>query len=245
MKGTFTVKGPKQVRSGSLVVFVVDGKKRLVVKDEKAPYALRMRSKSLPNGNYTVNVLTSRAGKQATVSAYTLTVKNAKKKPVAKPTTPATPGTKPKPRPSTPTSKPSTTTPVTGGSKADQYAAKVLDITNDKRAAAGCKALKLNSKLTKAAQKHSEDMAAKNYFSHDSQDGRSPCDRMADAGYSFGAAAENIAMGQQSPSDVMSSWMNSAGHKANIVNCTYTEMGLGYAVGNGSPYWTQTFGKPL
>lgn len=88
-------------------------------------------------------------------------------------------------------------------------------------------------------------MAKNNYFDHNSQDGRSPFDRMSDAGYKFSAAAENIAMGQQTPAAVMDAWMNSPGHKANILNCDYTEMGLGYAVGNGSPYWTQDFGKPL
>ncbi len=121
----------------------------------------------------------------------------------------------------------------------------MLAITNQERADAGCKALKLDSKLTKAAQSHSEDMAKNNYFDHNSQDGRSPFDRMSDAGYKFSAAAENIAMGQQTPAAVMDAWMNSPGHKANILNCDYTEMGLGYAVGNGSPYWTQDFGKPL
>lgn len=246
VKGTYTVKGPKRVAAGSLVVFVVDGKKRVVVKDEKAPYALKLNTKKLPNGSYTVNVLTSKAGKSAAVSTYTLKVNNAKKKPTARPTTTASPGSTPKPEETRPAGKPTTTAPSTGGGSADSSrAGKVLEITNAKRADAGCKPLKLNAKLNKAAQGHSEDMAAKDYFSHDSQDGRSPFDRMSDAGYNFGAAAENIAMGQQTPADVMDSWMNSAGHKANILNCTYTEMGLGYATGNGSPYWTQVFGKPL
>jgi uncharacterized protein YkwD len=122
----------------------------------------------------------------------------------------------------------------------------VLSLTNSERAKAGCKALSMNSKLTKAAQSHSADMAANNYFSHDSQDGRSPFDRMKDVGYSFSAAAENIAMGQRTPADVMTAWMNSPGHKANILNCTYTQIGVGYALSkSGSPYWTQDFGKPL
>jgi uncharacterized protein YkwD len=242
VKGTFTLKGPGPVASGGLVVFVVDGKKRVVVKDEKAPYALRLNTKSLPNGKYTVNVLTSETGTPAAVSTYTMTVSNAKKAP-AKPTAP--PSKSPKPGASTPAADPSTTSPVSGGSKAAQYEAKVLAITNQERADAGCKALKLDSKLTKASQSHSEDMAKHNYFDHNSQDGRSPFDRMSDAGYKFSAAAENIAMGQQTPAAVMDAWMNSPGHKANILNCDYTEMGLGYAVGNGSPYWTQDFGKPL
>ncbi|GLY28280.1 CAP domain-containing protein [Kineosporia sp. NBRC 101731] len=246
VSGVYTIKGPKQVKAGSLVVFVVDGKKRVVVKDEKAPYALRLKTTSLPNGKYTVSVLTSQSGKSAKVATYSLTINNKKKTPTTKPT--ATPSKTPTSKPSTPAGKPTTTTTTTsssGGGTGGTRAQKVLSIVNTKRAAAGCKALKLNSKLTAAAQSHSEDMAKNNYFDHNSQDGRSPFDRMSDAGYKFGAAAENIAMGQQTPADVMDSWMNSAGHKANILNCTYTEMGLGYAVGNGSPYWTQTFGTPL
>ncbi|GAB3247266.1 CAP domain-containing protein [Kineosporia babensis] len=241
VKGTYTVKGPKKVSAGSLVVFVVDGKKRQVVKDEKAPYALKLNTKKLPNGKYTVSVLTSRAGKSATVSTSTFTVKNTKKKPAAEPTSSASPTTgKPEPAPSTPDDKPSTTTaPSTGGSAAQQ----VLKLTNQERASNGCKtALKLDSKLNAAAQGHSDDMAAKKYFSHDSQDGRSPFDRMADAGYKFGAAAENIAQGYGSAEAVVEGWMNSAGHKANILNCDYTEMGLGLAK-NGN-YWTQVFAKP-
>ncbi len=244
VKGTVTIKGPGSVTAGGLVVFVVDGKKRSVVKDEKAPYALHLDTKALPNGKYTVNVLTTETGTSAAVSTYTMTVSNTKK-PAAKPTTDPSKSPKPDPSKSTPASKPSTTSPVSGGSKAAQYQAKVLAITNQERADAGCKALKLDSKLTKAAQSHSEDMAKNNYFDHNSQDGRSPFDRMSDAGYKFSAAAENIAMGQQTPAAVMDAWMNSPGHKANILNCDYTEMGLGYAVGNGSPYWTQDFGKPL
>jgi uncharacterized protein YkwD len=146
-----------------------------------------------------------------------------------------------KPRP-----KRTTTVPSSGGSSSGgSFASQVLKLTNAERAKAGCKALTTSAKLTRAAQAHSADMAAKNYFSHDSQDGRSPFDRMKDAGYNFRAAAENIAMGQRTPASVMDAWMNSAGHKANILNCTYTQIGIGYAVGNGSPYWTQDFGTPL
>ncbi|GLY19351.1 CAP domain-containing protein [Kineosporia rhizophila] len=244
VKGTVTIKGPKKVKAGSLVVFVVDGKKRQVVKDEKAPYALSLKTKKLPNGKYTVNVLTSKAGKSAAVSTYTMTVSNPKKQPTAKPTGTASP--KPdKPKPTTPADKPSTTTPPSsgGGSGGGSQAEQVLKLTNEERKSAGCNTmLKLNSKLNAAAQGHSDDMATQKYFDHTGKDGRSPFDRMSDAGYKFGAAAENIAQGYGSASAVVEGWMNSSGHKANILNCTYTEMGLGYA-SNGN-YWTQVFGKP-
>jgi uncharacterized protein YkwD len=122
-------------------------------------------------------------------------------------------------------------------------ASQVLALVNDERAKAGCGALTTSSALQRAAQGHSADMAANSYFSHDSQDGRSFSDRIRAAGYSGGAIAENIAAGQQSASAVMQSWMNSSGHRANILNCSYRHLGVGYAKGGSmSPYWTQDFG---
>ena len=91
-------------------------------------------------------------------------------------------------------------------------------------------------------------MAANDYFSHDSQDGRSPFDRIKAAGYSFGAAAENIAAGGTTAAGAMDQWMNSPGHKANILNCTYVDLGVGFAKGVNADYagyWTQDFGKQL
>ncbi|MBL8932159.1 MAG: CAP domain-containing protein, partial [Kineosporiaceae bacterium] len=119
-------------------------------------------------------------------------------------------------------------------------------LTNAARAANGCSvALKADGKLTNAAQGHSADMAAKNYFSHTGLDGRSPFDRMRDAGYSYSMAAENIAAGQPTPAAVVNGWMNSAGHKANILNCKLTEIGVGVAKGGSyGIYWTQNFGTP-
>jgi uncharacterized protein YkwD len=140
------------------------------------------------------------------------------------------------------TTEPRKTGTTTAGTT---FAGQVIKLTNKERAKAGCKALKSNSLLKSAAQKHSVDMAKKDYFSHTGKDGRSPFDRMTDAGYSFSAAAENIAAGQRTPADVVEGWMNSAGHKKNILNCTYTEIGVGYAKGGSyGTYWTQDFGKP-
>ena len=128
--------------------------------------------------------------------------------------------------------------PVTGG-VADQ----VLALVNNERAKAGCRSVKANSALQRAAQGHSADMAAKDYFSHDSQDGRDFADRIRAAGYSGGAIAENIAAGQSTASSVMKGWMNSPGHRANILNCRYTALGVGYAKGGSyGHYWTQDFG---
>jgi uncharacterized protein YkwD len=233
VKGTLTLKGPASAAKAAFVVFVVDGPKRVVKTDTTAPFSAKVNTKALPNGTYTVTTLVTLKGDTSVASTGTVVIKNAK----PKSTPSATAGSSASGSGSASGSTVSTNT---------GYTSQVLALTNSQRAKAGCKALSVSSKLTKAAQSHSADMAAKNYFSHDSQDGRSPFDRMKDAGYSFSAAAENIAMGQQTPADVMTAWMNSPGHKANILNCTYTQLGVGYAVSkSGSPYWTQDFGKPL
>ena len=121
--------------------------------------------------------------------------------------------------------------------------AKVLEITNQERATAGCAALKLDDRLTASARGHSVDMATQNYFDHVSKDGRTFVDRIKNAGFP-NPAAENIAAGQQTPEAVMKSWMESAGHRANILNCDLKFLGVG--VGKGGKfgiYWTQNFGR--
>lgn len=144
-----------------------------------------------------------------------------------------------------PTTRTSTRTTTSAAAPGGSLAQQVLALTNDERAKAGCKALSWDATLAKVAQAHSEDMAANGYFAHESQDGRSPFDRMKAAGYAFRTAAENIAAGQPTPTSVMKSWMNSSGHRANILNCSLTELGVGVA--KGGPYgiyWTQDFGTP-
>ncbi|HKY66945.1 MAG TPA: CAP domain-containing protein, partial [Acidimicrobiales bacterium] len=89
------------------------------------------------------------------------------------------------------------------------------------------------------AQAHSDDMAANDYFSHDSLDGRSFADRMRAAGYPS-PGGENIAQGQQGPQAVHDAWMNSSGHRANILNCGFTTIGVGLHAGTWT--WTQDFG---
>jgi uncharacterized protein YkwD len=115
----------------------------------------------------------------------------------------------------------------------------VLKLVNDHRAAAGCKALVIDDRITTAAQAHSTDMATKNYFSHTSQDGRTFVQRMKGAGYPK-PGGENIAMGYPTPAAVVQGWMNSQGHRENILNCGFVAMGVGLDTrGN---YWTQNFG---
>jgi uncharacterized protein YkwD len=125
------------------------------------------------------------------------------------------------------------------------FADQVVTLTNQQRAAAGCGPLNSNPNLTTAAQGHSADMAANHYFDHDSQNGDTPWDRMNAAGYTgWTLAGENIAEGQTTPQDVMDAWMHSEGHRANILNCAFNDIGVGYAVSdNGDRYWTQDFGQ--
>jgi uncharacterized protein YkwD len=123
--------------------------------------------------------------------------------------------------------------------------AEVLRLVNVERASAGCSPLRSKSLLVGVARAHSLDMGEHGYFAHDSQEGRSPFDRMRAAGYSGGLMGENIAAGQRTPATVMDAWMHSEGHRANILNCGFHLIGIGVATVAGSPYgiyWTQDFG---
>lgn len=98
-----------------------------------------------------------------------------------------------------------------------------------------------------SSRKHSLDMAERGFFDHTNPDGESPFDRMARAEYSFSTAGENIAAGQMSANEVMEAWMDSDGHCSNIMNPSFTEIGVGYARAEGTEfvhYWTQNFGSP-
>ncbi|MBE9498287.1 CAP domain-containing protein [Streptomyces sp. GKU 257-1] len=134
---------------------------------------------------------------------------------------------------------PASTTPTApSGSSGPED--QVLALVNKERAKAGCKPLTANAKLTKAARAHSEDMAAHKNMSHTGSDGSSPGDRIERAGYSWSTYGENVAYGYSSPESVMEGWMNSSGHRANILNCDFEEIGVGHA--QPGHYWTQDFG---
>jgi uncharacterized protein YkwD len=240
-KGILTLKGPSVAQAGDFAVFVVDGPKRIVRTDSNAPFAVKINTEKLPNGRYTVSVMTVARGRSSVTSTSTVAIRNgpSASKQAATTTSDSTSGSA---SDSSDAADSAETATVAGNGS---IASQILKLTNAERAKVGCKALAANSDLTQAAQQHSTDMANNDYFDHNSQSGLSPFDRITDAGYKFSAAAENIAMGQQSAVDVMKAWMNSAGHKANILNCTYTDLGVGQAVADGSPYWTQDFGTPL
>jgi uncharacterized protein YkwD len=133
----------------------------------------------------------------------------------------------------------SATTVADGMSAVEQ---RVVELTNAERAKYGCSPLRGDSRLAAAARGHSDDMALHNYFDHNSQDGTSPWDRMKRAGYAQ-PGAENIAMGYPTADAVMNGWMNSLGHRANILNCRLRALGVGVHSGSGGgPWWTQDFG---
>ncbi|MET9609541.1 CAP domain-containing protein [Streptomyces sp. NPDC006512] len=132
-------------------------------------------------------------------------------------------------------------TPAPSDSTAPSGAvAEVLALVNKERAAVGCPVLTVNEKLTKAAQDHSEDMAAHNNMSHTGSDGSDPGQRITRAGYQWSTYAENVAYGYDTAAKVMEGWMNSPGHKRNILDCNVKEIGIGLA--QPGQYWTQDFG---
>ena len=120
---------------------------------------------------------------------------------------------------------------------------QVIQLVNVQRTKAGCRALALDARLSRAAQAHSIDMAKRRYFSHTSLDGRTFAQRIRAQGYTGSIIGENIAAGYPTPKAVMDAWMKSRGHRANILNCRYTAIGGGSAVGGPYRYyWTQDFG---
>ncbi|WP_435204444.1 CAP domain-containing protein [Micromonospora sp. bgisy143] len=136
----------------------------------------------------------------------------------------------------------STAPTTTGGSVSDQ-ARQVVDLVNAERAKAGCKALTIDDKLMTAAQRHSQDQADHSKMSHTGSDGSDTGVRLDRVGYAWRTYGENVAWNQKTPTAVMDAWMNSSGHRANILNCAFTEIGVGIASSNG-PYWTQVFAAP-
>lgn len=128
----------------------------------------------------------------------------------------------------------STTTTTNAGSAT---ANEVVNLVNDERSANGCDPVHVDAQLTAAAQEHSDDMAARDYMAHENPEGEGPGERANRHGYTA-LGAENVAKGQQSAQQVMEAWMNSPGHRANILNCDLHAIGVGEA----DRAWTQKFG---
>lgn len=156
--------------------------------------------------------------------------------PVAKPTTPVT-------APAAPVEKPSTTQNNTTVSSSNlTYEQKVVELVNIERQKAGLQTLKMDSAISNVARTKSKDMAVNNYFAHQSPTYGSAGDMLKKFGISWSAWGENIAAGQQTPEIVVNAWMNSPGHRANILSSNFNKIGVGYVTNSsGRPYWTQIF----
>ena len=132
----------------------------------------------------------------------------------------------------------STSDSVASGSMTGQ----VVTLVNKERTSNGLQSLASDSRLAKLAQMKAEDMAKNGYFSHTSPTYGSAFDMMKTYGVSYKTAGENIAMGQKTAETVMNGWMNSSGHRANILKSDYTKIGVGYAkASDGTTYWVQIF----
>ncbi|MFB4419585.1 sigma-70 family RNA polymerase sigma factor [Streptomyces sp. QL37] len=164
--------------------------------------------------------------------------------PSASRTRSATPTPEKTRRTRTPSSEPAPA-PAPKASSAPSVAEEVIALVNNERAKEGCSPVSGNSLLAKAASDHSADMVARDYFSHTSPDGTDPGARITAAGYRWSTYGENIAKGQPTAAAVMDSWMNSSGHRANILNCAFKEIGIGREDSSGGPVWTQNFGAAL
>lgn len=126
------------------------------------------------------------------------------------------------------------------------FETEVIRLINIERTSRGIPALTTNWQLSRVARYKSQDMIDKNYFSHTSPTYGSPFDMMEAFGLRFSAAGENIAYGQRTAKEVVNAWMNSPGHRANILSHAYTQTGVGAAKkANGTLYWTQMFIKPM
>lgn len=124
-------------------------------------------------------------------------------------------------------------------SELSQFEQQVVELTNNERAKHGLSPLKADWELSRVAREKSKDMAQNNYFDHNSPVYGSPFDMMKSYGISYRSAGENIAKGQRTPQEVVNAWMNSEGHRANILNGDFTHIGVGY-VEQGN-HWTQQF----
>ncbi len=131
--------------------------------------------------------------------------------------------------------------PAAEASSVSAFEKKVVELVNQERQKQGLSALQLDTKLSDVAREKSKDMMNKNYFSHTSPTYGSPFDMMKQFGIDYRTAGENIAKGQQTPEEVMNGWMNSDGHRKNILSPNFTHIGVGYVEGGGSTYWTQMF----
>jgi len=150
---------------------------------------------------------------------------------------PAPKTTQPEPKQTQPSGQTGNNTTTSG--TVSQYVQQVIDLTNEQRRKNGLPALKADTQLSSVAQKKAVDMQQNNYFSHTSPTYGSPFDMMRDFGVTYKAAGENIAQGQRTPQEVVTAWMNSEGHRENILSTKYTNIGVGFE--QSGNHWSQMF----
>ncbi|MFF5919752.1 CAP domain-containing protein [Streptomyces flavochromogenes] len=126
--------------------------------------------------------------------------------------------------------------------KAPRFVQDVIALANAEREKAGCGPLRPESHLRTAAQGHADDMSARDYYEHDDPEGRDAGDRMTGAGYTWSTWGENIHRGPKTPARAMEDWMDSPGHRANILNCSFKDIGVGVTLTANGPWWVQNFG---
>lgn len=139
----------------------------------------------------------------------------------------------------TPDTTPEQTPEEDNGSSQGDYASQVVALVNAERAKYGLSALKVDSRVQQAAQVRAAETVQS--FSHTRPNGSSFSTALTEAGVSYTRSGENIAYGQSTPQQVVQAWMNSSGHRANILNESFTTIGVGYTVSGGTAYWAQLF----
>ncbi|MDT9684650.1 CAP domain-containing protein [Streptomyces sp. TRM76323] len=170
-------------------------------------------------------------------------------------TTPAPPGRhttagtgkRPSTTPASPTARvgdadPYAARPARPGGTVADHVRRVVALANAERAKAGCPALRTDSRLQEAAQGHADDMAARDYYAHDTPEGQDAGDRIGAAGYRWSTWAENIHRGPGNPATAVRDWMKSPSHRANILNCAFRDIGVGVNLRPNGPWWVQNFG---
>lgn len=131
-------------------------------------------------------------------------------------------------------------------SNSDTFDQQILNLVNQERAKVGADPLRINAQLDQAADLHTQDQANMDKMSHTGSDGSSMGTRIQDAGYQYSTAGENVAAGYLDAEAVVAGWMGSEGHRANILNASFEELGVGYGTSDdGTSYWTQNFGTEL
>jgi uncharacterized protein YkwD len=131
-------------------------------------------------------------------------------------------------------------------SNTDSFDQEILNLVNEERAKVGADPLQINQQLDQAADLHSQDQASMNTMSHTGSNGSEIGDRVQDAGYQYSTVGENVASGYPDAETVVAGWMESEGHRENILNSDFEDLGVGYSVGSdGNAYWTQNFGADM